>query len=152
MHGKAPPILILLFVLAGAAAIHFMSANVSDPPIVSAAKQNDLPRLAALLYGGADPNAHDRHRNTALIYAARDGRYDMAETLIAKGADIDWQDGEWVTPLILASHKNHPKLVRLLLTHKADRDIRDKWARTALDYALRRGEDDAIAKMLQSGS
>lgn len=150
MRGAAPPALVFVLVVGFALVIHFLSADVSDPPIVEAAKKNDLQLVAALLYGGADPDAHDRHRNTALIYAARDGSYEMAQTLINKGADINWQDGERVTPLILAAHKNHPKLVRLLLKHKADRDVRDKWARSALDYALRRGEDDPIAKLLKA--
>ncbi len=151
MRRAAPPVLVFVLVIGCALVIHFLSADVSDPPIVEAAKKNDLQLVAALLYGGADPDAHDRHRNTALIYAARDGRYEMAESLIRNGADINWQDGERVTPLILAAHKNHPRLVRLLLKHKAKRDVRDRWARTALDYALKRGEDDPIARLLKAG-
>ena len=108
------------------------------------------PRSPDCLKKAQTPNAHDRLRNTALIYAARDGALEIAKALIAKGADVNWQDGEKVTPLILASHKNHIELVRLLLIHKADRELRDKWARRALEYALRRGVDDPIARLLQA--
>ena len=146
----ARPALILAIAVGAALVIHFMTADISDPELVKAAKEGDTSLVATLLYGGADPDSYDRNRNTALIYAARDGRLDMAQTLIRNGADVNWQDGERVTPLILASHKNHVAIVRLLLKHKADSDIRDKWARTALDYALRRGEDDPIAKLLKA--
>ena len=121
----------------------------ADPPLVAAAKAGDLAAVQRLLEAGASPDQHDRHDNTALIFAARDGRLGIAEALIAVGADIDWIDGEGVTPLILAAHKNHPAIARLLLDRGAATDRRDKWGRRALDYALRRGEDDAIAVMLR---
>lgn len=80
----------------------------AEPPLVEAAKRGDLAAAVALLAEEADPDSHDRNRNTALTFAARDGHFDMAEALIAAGATVDWQDGERVTPLILAAHKNHP--------------------------------------------
>lgn len=122
----------------------------ADPPLVTAAKRDDLERVQYLLTQGAAPDQHDSHRNTALIFAARDGRLEMAKALIAAGASVNWVDGEGVTPLILAAHKNHADLARLLLAQGADVTPRDQWGRRALDYALRRGEDDEIAVMLRS--
>jgi len=46
-------------------------------------------------------------------------------------------------------HRNHPRIARLLLSHGARTGTRDRWGRRALDYALRRGGNDAIAKMLR---
>ena len=124
-------------------------AGSAAPPIVKAAEEGDLMRVRQSLDAGADPNAHDAWRNTALIYAARDGRLEMVKLLISRGADVNWIDGEKVTPLILASFKNHKAIVRMLLAQDADRTVRDKWGRNALDYALRRGADDPIAKLLR---
>ena len=121
----------------------------ADPPLVRAAKAGDLAEIRRLLDEGTAPDQHDRHNNTALIFAARDGRLDIAEALIAAGAEIDWIDGEGVTALILAAHKNHPAIAHLLLDRGAAAEQRDKWGRRALDYALRRGGDDAIARMLR---
>jgi len=87
--------------------------------------------------------------NTALTFAARDGELEIAQILIDWGADVNWIDGEGVTPLILASFKGHREVVVLLLAHNADVTVQDQWQRTALDYALRRGETDAIAQMIQ---
>ena len=120
------------------------------PPLVEAARAGDLAAVERLLAAGADPDQHDRHRNTALIFAARDGHLAMARALVAAGASVNWVDGEKVTPLILAAHKNHPGVARLLLESGADPAARDKWGRQALDYALRRGADDPIARLIRA--
>ena len=125
---------------------------LAEPLLVDAARAGDTAAVAAWLAAGADPDAHDAHRNTALIFAARDGHLAMARSLIAAGATVDWQDGERVTPLILAAHKNHPAVARLLLDHGADPSIHDQWTRTALDYARRRGPDDPIARMIEAAA
>ena len=106
--------------------------------------------VEALLASGADPDAHDDAHNTALIFAARDGRLEIARALIEHSATVDWIDGEGVTPLILAAFKGHQEIAELLLDRGADPEIRDQWGRRALDYALKRGEDDAIARLLRS--
>ena len=118
--------------------------------LIEATKHGDLPAVQAALAAGADPDAHDDVANTALIFAARDGELEIARMLIDHGATVDWVDAEGVTPLILASFKGHAALVRLLLDHGADTAIRDQWDRSALDYALRRGEADPIARMLRA--
>ena len=120
------------------------------PPLVDAAKAGDLAAVERLLAAGADPDQHDRHRNTALIFAARDGHLEVARALVAAGASVNWVDGEQVTPLILAAHKNHPDVARLLLEAGADPAPRDRWGRQALDYALRRGADDPIARLIRA--
>ena len=119
-----------------------------EPALVEAARRGDLATVQELLGAGADPAAHTELGNTALIYAARDGRIEIARTLIGHGASVNWIDGEGVTPLILAAFKDHGEVAALLLAQGADRSIRDRWGRSALDYALRRGAEDPIAKML----
>ena len=120
----------------------------APPPLIEATLAGDVERVRSLLRTGTDPNLL-YHTNTALTYAARDGFTDIARVLIDSGANVNWIDGEGVTPLILASFKGHIELVRLLLDHGAKTSVRDQWDRTALDYALRRGEADPIARLLQ---
>ncbi|NEO84388.1 MAG: ankyrin repeat domain-containing protein [Spirulina sp. SIO3F2] len=116
--------------------------------LIEATKVDDLERVQALLNRGVDPNSVV-HTNTALTYAARDGHLAIAQLLIKQGANVNWIDGEGVTPLILSSFKGHVALTQLLLEHGADVSVRDQWNRTALDYALRRGEEDEIAQLLK---
>lgn len=118
------------------------------PALVDAVLRNDVAALVRQLDDGADPDQFDANRNTALIFAARDGQLEIARTLIKAGASPGWVDGEQVTPLILAALRDHPDIVRLLLSHGVDRDHRDKWGRTARDYAARRGQTDEIYRLL----
>ncbi|MEM8637861.1 MAG: ankyrin repeat domain-containing protein [Cyanobacteria bacterium P01_G01_bin.54] len=118
--------------------------------LIEATKANDLATVQQLLSQGVDPNTVV-HTNTALIYAARDGHLAIAQRLIDHGADVNWIDGEGVTPIILSAFKGHVELTRLLLAQDADITVRDQWNRTALDYALRRGEDDEIVRLLREG-
>ena len=121
----------------------------SGAALINAAQAGDWATVNALLKSGVDPNSVV-NTNTALTFAARDGQLKIAQTLIAQGAEVDWIDREGVTPLILASFKGHVELVKLLLSQGADTTIHDQWNRTALDYAVRRGEDDEIAQLLRT--
>jgi ankyrin repeat protein len=136
-------VLMTPFIWAGPAA-----AQSGEPALVEAARLGDLGAVNDLLGAGADPDAQTELGNTALIYAARDGRIEIAKTLIAHGASVNWIDGEGVTPLILAAFKDHGEVAALLLAQGADRSIRDRWGRNALDYSLRRGAEDSIARLL----
>ncbi len=117
-------------------------------PLIDAVVKNDIAAVAQLLRDGADPDGFDASRNTALIFAARDGQAEMANLLIDAGATPGWVDGEQVTPLILAAFRNHIDIVRLLLARKVDRDHRDRSGRTAKDYAAERSETDPVYRLL----
>lgn len=127
-----------------------LSRPGDDTPLIAAVLRDDIAAVRRLLDAGAKPDGHDASRNTALIFAARDGQTEIARLLIDAGADPGWIDGEGVTPLILAALKNHPKIVKLLLARKsaARATHADKWGRTARDYAKQRGDDDLIYKLL----
>jgi uncharacterized protein len=73
---------------------------------------------------------------TPLLYAARDGRLDIARTLVAGGADIDQPDANGITPLITAITNNHVDVARFLIGSGADISRSDWYGRTALWAAV----------------
>lgn len=117
--------------------------------MVRAAASGDLERLAQLLQAGADPNVTAPDWRSPLIHAAGLGRLDMVRVLVRAGAAVDWQDADKVSSLILAAHGNHPGVAEYLILSGADPLLTDRWGRRALDYALMRGKNDAIARMLR---
>ena len=129
--------------------LHVLPQSSRTDYLVAAARAADLSVVTTLLSEGAEADSFDKNRNTALIFAGRDGHIDIAKLLLRNGADVNWIDGEGVTALILAAFKNHPEMVRLLLDNGADKSVVDNFGRTAIQYAQRRGESDAIAKMLK---
>ncbi|MFQ5681930.1 MAG: ankyrin repeat domain-containing protein [Candidatus Binatia bacterium] len=126
-----------------------LARGADEQPLLTATKHDDLKTVKNLLQAGVNPDVHDAAHNTALIFACRDGHLEIVEALIHSGATVNWVDGEGVTPLILASFRGHVAIAKFLLDHGADRTIKDQWGRTALDYALRRGAEDEISRLLQ---
>jgi uncharacterized protein len=73
---------------------------------------------------------------TALLYGARDGRIEMARTLLAANAQVNQLEANGESPLIVAIANNHIDVARLLLDHGADPNTVDWWGRTPLWTAV----------------
>jgi uncharacterized protein len=73
---------------------------------------------------------------TALLYAARDGRIEIARKLLAANANVNQAEANGVSPLIDAIANNHIDVARLLLDHNADANAMDWWGRTPLWTAV----------------
>lgn len=129
---------------------HVLARGQGDTPLIAAVLSDDLLEVKRLLSAGADVDGYDRSRNTALIFATRDGQAEIAKLLLDAGADPGWLDGQRVTPLILAAFKNHVEIAQLLLTEKqkARTTHTDESGRSAKDYAKQRGTNDAIYQLL----
>jgi len=64
--------------------------------------------------------------------------------LLANGADVNERTSGGQTPLILATILGHSHLLPLLLNAGADPQLRDNLGLNAIDWAQRRGANDAI--------
>ena len=73
--------------------------------IATVGNNSDPDMAAAFLKAKADVNATDFSGQTALHYAARDGRKDLAEMLLTAGADPNLRSHDGQTPLDLAKRQ-----------------------------------------------
>jgi ankyrin repeat protein len=73
---------------------------------------------------------------TPLLYAARDGRIDIVQMLVAKGADIELAEANSITPLQMAIANENIALARYLLALGANPNSRDDYGRTPLWLAV----------------
>jgi ankyrin repeat protein len=71
-----------------------------------------------------------------LLYAARDGRLEVARLLVTAGADVNQTDANEITPLISAIVNNRPDVARFLMEHGADIHAADWYGRTPLWAAV----------------
>jgi uncharacterized protein len=71
-----------------------------------------------------------------LLYAARDGRLDIARILVAAKADINQTDANAITPLIMAIVNNRLDVARFLIDSGADVHAADWYGRTPLWAAV----------------
>lgn len=73
---------------------------------------------------------------TALLYAARDGRIDIARMLVEAGANVNQVEANKMTPLLIAIANDHLDVAHFLLSKGADVNAADFWGRTPLWTAL----------------
>ena len=71
-----------------------------------------------------------------LLYAARDGRLEVAKLLLANKAAINQTDANGITPLLMAIVNNRVQLAKLLIEQGADIHAVDWYGRTPLWAAV----------------
>lgn len=98
-----------------------------------------------LLKNGADTNACDIDKQTALHKACKYFYFDTIQLLCTAGANVDAQDKDGITPLHILVEKMEQekmyhwppnlKVIEYLLEQGADRSLEDKYKKTPADYA-----------------
>ncbi|HXE65114.1 MAG TPA: ankyrin repeat domain-containing protein [Bryobacteraceae bacterium] len=73
---------------------------------------------------------------TPLLFAARDGRTEIARVLIAAGAKVNQPDVNKISPLLMAITNNQPEMADLLIEKGAEINTADFWGRTPLWSAV----------------
>lgn len=71
-----------------------------------------------------------------LLYAARDGRIEIAQMLVAAGADVNQAEANQIDPLQMAIENDHVDVAKFLLDHNANINAADAWGRTPLWLAV----------------
>ena len=118
-----------------------------NPDWADALRRGDTETLERLLDAGADINALDRHGQTSLMRAARDGQLNVVRLLVNRGAALDHCAKYRLTALMLAVIGGHSAIVKLLVDAGADTTLRGSGApgfhgRTALELAAAAGRHD----------
>jgi uncharacterized protein len=121
--------------------------------IADAAMRGDRADVLAMIKQGADVNASQGDRVTALHWAARHGDADMVTALIAAGANprIVTSFGEY-TPLHLAAERGAGPVVAALLRAGSPVDARTATGATPLMLAAAAGDTAAIAPLVDAGA
>jgi len=94
--------------------------------------------------GGASGNGIIRQRAlptadggmTPLLFAVRDGNFEMTRLLLDRGADVSWSSGNRTTPLLIALLNGQVGLATYLLDRGADPNALDAYGRGPLFAAI----------------
>ncbi|MDR2214045.1 MAG: ankyrin repeat domain-containing protein [Pseudomonadales bacterium] len=73
---------------------------------------------------------------TPLLYAARDGRLEVAQALLAAGADLEQTEANEITPLLMALLNGQVEVAQFFLDHGAQVNVADFYGRTPLFAAV----------------
>jgi uncharacterized protein len=141
----APALFALL--LLGPAAAQSPSANRE---LLAAAELGDEAAAARALAAGADVNARDARRRTALIITGENGASAVARLLLAARADVNALDDRRYDALTQAAARGDHALVALLLEAGADpRLVTSPYDGTALIAAAHHGHVEVILLLLE---
>ena len=118
--------------------------------------RNDVATLAGLLKAGLNPREEVPLITLALptfFMAARDGQVDVMRAFVDKGVDPACRAARGWTALMLAASANRSNIgaLQFLLENGIDVRVKDEDGRTALDWALTRGETEISARLRQAG-
>ncbi|PVH90468.1 hypothetical protein DM02DRAFT_734565 [Periconia macrospinosa] len=106
-----------------------------------------------LLQGGANPNASDKVKRTALHKAARRSNYPIVRLLLdADNIDIDAVDIDGETALHDASYADGESVVQLLIESGANINVESKKGWTPLHTAASKNACKAVIKLLEAGA
>jgi ankyrin repeat protein len=120
-----------------------------ETPIGIAAAAGDLATVKALLDGGTSVDEQDGQGKTALYHAARNGKLDIVNLLLAHKANPNLSetvDGR--SPLEAAAWNEHNDVMLALLAAGADVDSRDSSGETPLMKSGHGDDDIATARIL----
>ena len=115
-----------------------------DDALFWASHEGHSSIVETLLSAGADPNAHDLDRRTALTVASRNGRLACVVALLRdQRTNINVRDKKGRTALSLACSNQHPDIVQALLsTAQCDAAVQDDLGATALHWACGVADND----------
>ncbi len=120
--------------------------------IADAAMQGDKEAVRSLLKKGLDVNEAQGDGTTALHWAARLDRVELAQTLLRAGAPVNARTRYGVTPLSLAAVNGSAPVVDALLKAGADANAEVTDGETVLMLAARTGNPDAVRLLLDRGA
>ncbi|MGR9087260.1 MAG: ankyrin repeat domain-containing protein [Gammaproteobacteria bacterium] len=120
----------------------------------NAAVRGDANTLLAMLgKGDENVNSRDRHGQTALMIAARNGHIEAARVLINSHADLDHAAKYGLSALMVAIINGHEEIAQLLIEAGADIGITGTGApgfagRSALELACERGAVAIVKRLI----
>lgn len=132
------------------------TVNVADKngltPLLWAAGIGDPKSVKLLIEAKADLKAADNLTgDTAIMRAARNGKVESMQELIAAGADLAATNRQGMTAWLIASANGKVEKLKVLQAAKADVSVKDARGWNAVDYAKNRsdGNRDEVLKYLQ---
>jgi ankyrin repeat protein len=141
------------------AAVSCFAADVNKPdddgttPLIWAAHQNDGVLVKSLLAAGANAEAANQNKVTALSEACNVGNGEMIALLLKAGADPNAAIGEGETPLMTASRTGTVVGVKALLAAHADVNAKESYrGETALMWAVAENHADVAGLLIAAGA
>ncbi|RNL61406.1 ankyrin repeat domain-containing protein [Nocardioides marmoriginsengisoli] len=121
-----------------------------DAALLRAADRGDADAVAVALRAGADIEARDGSRRTALLLAATYDHVAVANVLVALGADADALDGRHDTPWLVTGVTGSVAMLEALLPANPDLTIKNRYGGLSPIPASERGHVDYVRRVVET--
>ena len=109
-----------------------------------ASQDNNAAVIRCLLKHGADLEAQDGTKMTALCFAVESKNHEGVKALLEAGVEVNVLNAKGETPLHLAAIRRDSTSLGILLRHGADQTIRNAGGLTPHDIATSKGMDVSV--------
>ena len=101
--------------------VNFVGGAEGSTPLYYAAQRgNNVDVVHELIKHGADLDASDKNKRSALFFAAQFGFRDVVVLLVDSGAEVNKKDTNSGTPLTIAARFGHLAIIKYLVEHGGD--------------------------------
>jgi ankyrin repeat protein len=153
--GLLASVLLTIGVVQSAQPASDVNAQAADgaTPLLQAAYDGDVAKVAALLKAGADPRMANRYGASPMGEAARRGDTEVLALLLKAGAEPESPNPEGQTALMAVARTGNVGAAKLLLSHGAKINARETWGgQTALIWAAAQGQAEMVRFLLSKGA
>lgn len=120
--------------------------------LVTAAAKGELSKVQSLHKKGADINAKNKARWTALAYACKYGNDDIVKYLLVNKVDVNGKVNTGSTPLYIALNAGFYDIADMLTMSKADVNIPDIMGMSPLAWAAKDANMKMVKYLLDKGA
>ena len=129
-----------------------IDAGKTGNPLHWAVVRNRKAVTELLISRGADIDLPNPDGLSPFLMAVSQGHVEMAKLLMRHGANMTLRDNKYDrTALHLAAIQKHPEMVPLLLEAGIGWSHRDRFGKTAMDWARRLGHSDVVDALKTAG-
>ncbi len=125
--------------------------RTADDALLAASTAGDAAGVIAALEAGADVEAQDVHRRTALLLAATFDHVEVAAALVAAGADVNALDDRHDTPWLVTGVTGSVAMLETLLPAHPDLTVRNRYGGVSVIPASERGHVDYVRRVVTTG-
>ncbi|HEV2911956.1 MAG TPA: ankyrin repeat domain-containing protein [Pyrinomonadaceae bacterium] len=126
--------------------------NLDATALDEAVMYGNREMVRALLDAGAEINARNSRRQTALMMLDDEATEELVWDLVSSGAKINLRDEDGNTALILAARYSNTEVLRALLNAGAKINAKNKSGETVLMKAAETGNKDSVSLLIESGA
>jgi len=120
-----------------------------NTPLIIAIDHFRIGVIKLLLNAGANPDLHNKRKESALIIAATNNKPEIVTLLLNHGADKNIQNVGRETALIIAVKNNHLEIIKILLDAGVDPNIQNYLGETALILAAKNNKLEILEMLLK---